>query len=374
MTPVLLTLALVLSADPAAVRHVTPDTATISATTVTTDGTAAEKAAASDATPVATAADQAPAPAAPVVMARREGRRRGSMVGYIEDGTIDSHLRVRFDDSGGGVAPDRAEFFYGKCGCYQGLASIDPPAYDPNAPGPAPGVVTDYDTHQLYFEGQAAWHNRIAGFVEIPVRWLDPKGFVAGLGSFGSTSGLSDIRAGVKVALTSSDTHYLTVLVRGEFPSGDAAKGLGTNHGTFVPALLYYQRAGERFAIESQIGDFHPLSGSAGVPTNSSDKFSGDVVFYGIGPSFEVVSTERFRLAPVVELVGWHVTGGFATQVPGNVAGVAVAADGTDIVNLKFGARATFNDRTSIYIGYGKKLTDAGWYNDIVRFEVRVGL
>lgn len=369
MTPAILTLALVLSADPAAVKHATPDATVASATTSAAPEAMAAEAPAADAVTV----DQAPAPAAPVVMARREGRRRGSMVGYIEDGTIQSHVRVRFDSSGGGHAPDRAEFFYAKCGCYQGLANVDPPAYDPNAPGPAPGVVTDYDAKQLYFEGQAAWRNRIAGFVEIPVRWLDPKAFVPGTGSFGSTNGLSDVRAGVKVAITSSDNHYLTVLLRGDFPSGDPAKGLGTNHGTFVPALLYYQRAGDRFAIESQIGDFHPLSGSEGVPTSSSDKFSGDVVFYGIGPSFEVVSTDHFRFAPVVELVGWHVTGGFATQIPGDVAGVAVAAEGTDIVNLKIGARASFDDRTSIYIGYGKKLTDAGWYNDIVRFEVRVG-
>src|SRR5262249_25494863 len=143
------------------------------------------------------------------------------------------------------------------------------------------------------------------------------------------------------------------------------------NHGTFVPALLYYQSITDKFAVESQIGDFHPLSGSAGVPTSGSDNFSGDVVFYGIGPSYEVYTSPRLRFPPVLELVGWHVTGGFQTQIPGTTAGVAVPVDGTNIVNLKIGARLVVDDKTSLYFGYGKKLSDAGWYNDILRLEFR---
>lgn len=355
MTSALLVLAWVLSAESVKAGNaaVQPDVVATSAMAATTDQKAVEQA--------------PPPPAQP----KREVRRRGSMVGYIDDGTITSHVRVRFDGSGGGHYPDRAEFFYAKCGCYQGLATADPPAFDPNAPGPAPGVLTDYDARHLYLEGQYAWKDRVALFVELPVRWLEPKAFVPGTGSFGNTSGLSDISAGVKVALNATPDRYLTVLLQGNFPSGDAAKGLGTNHGTFVPALLYYQSITDKLAVESQIGDFHPLSGSAGVPTSGSDSFSGDVLFYGIGPSYEVYTSPRLRFAPVLELVGWHVTGGFQTQIPGTTAGVAVPVDGTNIVNLKIGARVVVDDKTSFYVGYGKKLSDAGWYNDIVRLEFR---
>src|SRR5688500_12922263 len=59
-------------------------------------------------------------PAAPV---RAERRRRGSMVGYIEDATVRTQVRMRFDAGFGNDVPDRAEFFYAKCGCYQ----FDPP-------------------------------------------------------------------------------------------------------------------------------------------------------------------------------------------------------------------------------------------------------
>src|SRR5262249_26345056 len=128
------------------------------------------------------------------------------------------------------------------------------------------------------------------------------------------------------------------------------------------PALLLNQRLSDRLAIESQIGDWHPIDGSdfRGVA------YSDDVLFYGIGPSFVVYRSDRMQFAPVVELVGWHLFGGQQVQPPGN----AVPAD-ANIVNLKVGARATVNGRNSFYIGYGRGLTNALWYSDIVRFEYR---
>jgi hypothetical protein len=323
-----------------------------------------------------TLADQAPqGQAAPQPQAPPEApvepRRRGSMVGYIDDAVVASHLRVRFDAAYGGERPDRAEFFYAKCGCYKGLATAIPAAYDPDAPGPGPAILTDYDFRQVYLEGEYAFTPRVSGYVELPFRWLSPQGFLTGTGTFASTSGLSDIRAGVKVAVSSTADHTVTAALRAEFPSGDAAKGLGNDHGTLVPELLYYQSVSDRVAIESQIGYWRPLSGSAGVPTAGGDEFWGSVFFYGIGPSVEVYRSPTFRFAPVVELVGWHVLGGFQTEIPGTAEGVAVPVDGLDIVNLKLGARAVFQDRTSLYVGYGRALTDTSWYDDIVRIEVR---
>lgn len=315
---------------------------------------------------------QAPAPAQAPQRPRQVERRRGSMVGYVDDASIGSQVRIRFDAGFDGRRPDRAEFFYAKCGCYRGLADALPAFYDPDAPGPAPGVVTEYDFRQLYLEGEVAVHPRVGLFVEVPVRWVEPSAFVPGLGSFGSTSGLGDIRTGIKLAIIQTGEATLTAQVRGDFASGDAGKGLGTNHGTIVPALLYFQRLGERATFESQFGSHHPLSGSAGVPTASDDKFAGDVIYYGAGVAYEVYSGPAVRVAPVVEFVGWHVLGGFQTEIPGTV-GVATPTEGLDIVNLKIGGRVTMQDRTSVYVGYGKKLTDNGWYNDILRVELRYG-
>lgn len=307
------------------------------------------------------AAQQAPA------SGTRRRARRPSMVGYIGDSTIGSAVRIRFDSGFEATSPDRAEFFYAKCGCYRGLPP-DLPIYDPNAPGPGPGVVTDLDFQQLYLFGEYAMHQRVSVFGEVPVRWLQPKAFVPGLGSFGNQSGLSDVRFGVKLGAVTLPERQVTVQLRFAAPTGEPMDGLGTDHWSVEPTLLYFERISSRFAVEAQFGDVIPTDGSAGIPTASSEKFSGSVLYYGIGPSYEVYSGDQLRITPVVELVGWHVNGGFETVLPD-----FPEAGGTNIVNLKVGARFTMRDRSSIYVGYGHALTDWVWYDDIFRAEYRVG-
>ena len=50
-----------------------------------------------------------------------------------------------------------------------------------------------------------------------------------------------------------------------------------------------------------------------------------------------------------------------------------ISIDGVNIVNAKFGGRLVLGSRNSLYVGYGKALTDAVWYDDVLRFEYRVG-
>jgi hypothetical protein len=70
-------------------------------------------------------------------------------------------------------------------------------------------------------------------------------------------------------------------------------------------------------------------------------------------------------VAPVVELVGWHVLDGYSTFED-------APAKGTDIVNLKIGGRVAVG-ANSLYVGWGKALTDAAWYDQLIRFEYRYG-
>jgi Putative MetA-pathway of phenol degradation len=292
-------------------------------------------------------------------------KSEGSMVGYIEDATIGSKIRIRFDAASNTPAPDRAEFFYAKCGCYKLLVPPGDPAFDPKAPGPGPGVPTNLNFQQLYVTGEYAPSRRFSVFVDLPFRWIQPQGFLAGA-PFPNQGGISDIRAGVKLGLATSENAAVTFQFKSYFPSGDAARGLGTNHYSIEPALLLYYRFAPRVAVEGQFGDWHPINGSHGVPITSSEGFAGDVLFYGVGPSVELYRSEGVAFAPVVELVGWHVLGGFQT-----VLGAPQRASGTDIVNMKFGGRVTIRDRNSFYVGYGRGLTDADWYRDIVRVEYR---
>ncbi|HVZ20359.1 MAG TPA: hypothetical protein VG871_04815, partial [Vicinamibacterales bacterium] len=291
-------------------------------------------------------------------------RRRPSMVGYVEDADVSTMVRVRFDAGFGMSAPDRAEFFYAKCGCYRGLPA-DSPAFDPNAPGPGPGIVTNLNFQELYIRGEyAPIAGRVSAFAELPFRFIQPDTFVAGTGSFGSQSGISDLRFGVKGGLVSTPRRQLTVSFQVTTPTGDAGKGLGTNHTSVEPALLYLEHPADRFTVEAELGEVFPIGGSAGIPTAGPDKFAGHVMYFGAGPSYEVYRSARVTVAPVVELVGWWVRSGFDTSVLG-------PADGTKVVNLKVGARVLAGGN-SFYVGYGHALTSNDWYDNILRIEYRV--
>jgi len=298
-------------------------------------------------------------------------RSEGSMVGYIDNAIVGSEVRVRFDAAFNDKSPDLAEFFYGKCGCYRTLGGIPGAPYDPNAPGPPPGATTPVipktlNFQQLYFNLEYAPHPRFSAFVEVPFRWLQAQGLVVGApGSFPNQGGISDVRAGFKFAVLASYNHYLTFQLKSYFPTGDASQGLGTNHYSIEPVVLYYQRIGERTAIESQVGDWHPIGGSAGVPTTSSQKFAGDVFFYGVGPSYDLYRGEQVRFSPVVELFGWHIVSGLETAGPTD-------ASGMNIVNIKLGARTSVGVHNSFYAGYGRALTTGlWWYKNILRLEYR---
>jgi hypothetical protein len=313
-----------------------------------------------------------PTPFTPPTVARR----RGTKVGYIDDATIEGKVRVRFDAASENKTPDRAEFFYAKCGCYAGLGDPNNPAhalFDPDAPGPEPGTANDISFRQLDIWGEYAFNKMVSVFVQLPLRWLEPKSFVQdgepGFVGFSDQSGLSDLRAGAKFGFEPAVNHTLTAQAQFFFPTGDASKGLGTDHASVEPSLLYFQKfpnTSDRFALEGQFGFWLPIGGSDGSIPANDDGFAGNVLAYGIGPSYVVYDGNGVRIAPVVELVGWRVLSGFKTPPDADTD-----VSGTNIVNLKYGARFTFQGRNSLYVGYGHALTDESWYDDIVRIEYR---
>lgn len=290
--------------------------------------------------------------------------RRPSMVGYINDGGIQSQFRFRFDAGTEIDSADRAEFFYPKCGCYRGLPA-DHAAFDPDAPGPGPGIATELSYQQFYLQAEYAFRDRVSVFGELPVRWLHPQAFAPGSGTFDDHSGISDLRVGMKLGMLASDTSALTLQLQGTLPSGDGGKGLGVEHFSFEPALLFNQSVNDRVRLEGQFGVVLPSGGSDGIAT-TDESFAGKVLYYGFGPSVEIFRGDNVRFAPVLELVGWRVLDGFQTSTFSEI-------DGINIVNLKIGGRFVFRDRSSVYVGYGRGLTDAVWYHDVFRLEFRHG-
>jgi hypothetical protein len=288
------------------------------------------------------------------------------MVGYVENAVVGSQIRFRFDAGWHNDFPDRAEFFYAKCGCFRGTPAS--PGPDPDAPGPG-GAATDVNFLDFDMYAEYAPHGRFSLFAEVPVRRIEPQAFAANAGTFENAGGLSDIRAGFKVGLTATDSTAVTFQFRSYLPTGDAAKGLGTDHAAVESSALVYHQITYRTAIELQVGEWHPIgaSSAAGVPGAAADEgFAGDILFFGFGPSYKLYERNDFLLAPVAELFAWRVLSGFQT-------GPASPSDasGTNIVNLKVGARASFGIHDSIYVGYGRALTDSKWYKDIFRVEYR---
>src|SRR5262249_17017230 len=73
--------------------------------------------------------------------------------GYIAAATPRTQTRVRFDAAYDDNRPDRAEFFYAKCGCFRQLALAGGPGGDPRAPGPPKSETrVDYQDISTYLE------------------------------------------------------------------------------------------------------------------------------------------------------------------------------------------------------------------------------
>ena len=107
-------------------------------------------------------------------------RRIGSMVGYIDDAIIESQVRVRFEVGLGNHAPDRAEFFYAKCGCYRDLDKF-PTVWSCAVPrseragsragrGARSGLPAAHGRGRVRCQPTAFRYS-----AEMPIRWIQPQ-------------------------------------------------------------------------------------------------------------------------------------------------------------------------------------------------------
>lgn len=274
--------------------------------------------------------------------------------GYIDYAVVGNFLRFRGDAAYNNPVPDRAEFFYGQCGCFGG-----------NAPGPPlPERDVDYQEVSGYLE--LALTDRLSGFVEAPIRFINPE-------VNENHAGLSDLISGVKYALIACPDEYLTFQFKVYAPTGDANAGLGTGHVSLEPGLLYYRRWSDRISLFGELRDWIPISDSEITNINSpffGRNFAGNVFRYGGGFGYDLINCstrcDSERLTLVTEFVGWSILDGLGFD------GQRVFdATGDTIVNGKFGARYSF-DGHSFYAGYGRALSGDTWYEDIGRLEYRL--
>jgi hypothetical protein len=275
---------------------------------------------------------------------------QGGVGGYIDSAIPRTMFRLRFDAANNDNRPDRAEFFYAKCGCFRTAA---PPLNDPKAAGPGPNTETSVDYQELNAYFEVAVNPHLSVFLEVPYRWLESQ-------QNADHNGFSDLIAGFKYAFIACDDTYLTFQLKVYTPTGDSFRGLGTDHTSVEPALLWQTRARERWTFFGELREW--------VATDGSD-FAGNVLRVGLGVGYDVYRSCSWTITPVLEGVSWTVLGGkesFLGTPP------IESAVGDEIINVKLGVRAYYGEHSSLYVGYGRALTGEVWYKDIWRVEYRL--
>lgn len=279
--------------------------------------------------------------------------------GYLDNPLPQSHFRLRYDSARDNNRPDRAEYFYAKCGCFANQQAAGR-FFDPSAAGPPlPESSVDYQDISAYLE-VAGRGGRLSGFVELPVRFLNPE-------LNDNVTGLADMNFGFKYAFISNECRVLTFQGRAYMPTGEADRGLGNDHVSLEPSLLYATSLSDRLILFGNFGVWIPIDGS---------DYAGNILRYGVGASYTAIDNGRISVSPVIEMLGWTVLDGLET-----VNGIPTDASGDTIINAKFGVRFGLggncggNGRIGspdLYIGYGRALTGEVWYQDIVRVELRM--
>lgn len=283
-----------------------------------------------------------PRPSAPPADDEDEGPLvADSTVGYMDNSIVGNQLRFRYDSNYNATQPARAEFIW---------------PVDGNR-GPGPGPETSVDYQDLWLYGEAKMGERWSLFGELPVRFANPE-------IQDNTAGLGDANLGFKYALHQCACDAKTFQLRLYVPTGDGDRGLGTDHYSLEPGLLFYRALSPRWSGYAEIKDWIAIDGSQGI--------AGNVLRYGLGTSYRLLeSCEDRSLSAVAEFVGWTVLdGGTAITTPGPSTQF-IDAVGDTIVNAKVGLRWQLSEVVDLYGGYGKALTEQTWYSDMFRIELR---
>jgi hypothetical protein len=271
---------------------------------------------------------------------------------YIENAVPVTMFRLRFDAGYGMNRPDRAEFFYAKCGCFM----------TPDAGGP-PLPETNIDFQELIPYAEFAITNRWSVFTDLPIRWINPE-------VNRNAAGLSDISFGTKYAFILNQRRAVSAYFRTIAPSGRSRSGLGTNNWWVEPGILWLEQVTCKWQVFGEIRDQ--------IPVAPRSDFTGNVLRYGLGTNYIVASGRWGYVAPVVEFVGWTVLSGKESI---DFSPFLQDAAGATIVNAKLGLRIGFGQaapgtpyptRSDLYIGYGRALTGEVWYQDLFRLEYRL--
>jgi hypothetical protein len=265
-----------------------------------------------------------------------------STVGFIDPAHPANVVRLRYDPAWRGNRPTRAEYFFARTG--------------PDGPGlplPEPSV----DSQDLSMYSEMLLTDELSMFVETPFRMLNPD-------VNANHAGLGDMTVGFKYALVSTEATVVTFQLRGYLPTGDARKGLGTDHVSLEPGLLALQWLGEGLVLEGEVRYWKALDGTR--------DFEGDLVRYGLGIHWAALDEEEWGIAPVIEAVGWTFLGGQQFEVFPSGSQAILGASGDTVVNVMAGVRIDLGAGATMYAGYGRAVTGDVLFKELARVEMRM--
>jgi hypothetical protein len=274
---------------------------------------------------------------------------------YLDNPVLSNMFRFRFDAGYNNTLPDRAEYFYAQCGCFN----------NNTGPGPIrPERSVDYQELMPYFERVLS--RNLSFFVETPIRLINPD-------INDNTGGMGDLNVGFKRAIIADGTDFLTAQLRVYAPTGDTDRGLGNGHATIEPGILHLGRYSDRTVVQSEFRVWIPISDSQVGGQN----FAGTILRYGLGGGYDLLNmdscSKRRRLTGTLEAAGWTILEGLAldpNQVGIASLGGAIDVSGDTIVNIKPGLRYV-SGQHSIAGAYGVPVTGDRWYSDVFRLEYR---
>lgn len=264
---------------------------------------------------------------------------RDNSLGYMDSAVITDQVRFRYDFASDITSGSRAEFFYTR------------PGSGPNA---LPVAETDIRFQDISFVLERAFSERFSAILELPVRFLDPV-------QNESAQGLGDMNVAFKYALIEDITLW-TAQFRVYIPTGEADRGLGNHHVSLEPAILFNRPLENGCNLDGELRCWTAVGG---------DELAGTVMRYGLGLNKPFYPQDNLIVRPVAEFVGWTVLAG-KEIVPNEGMPVSPTdAAGVTIVNAKLGVRIDTRSGWDLYLGYGRVLTDATWYENVARAELR---
>jgi hypothetical protein len=289
-------------------------------------------------------------------------------------------MRLRWDSGFNFKNPDRAEYFLAR----ERVNQLEP-AGPCTRHGFGKGLDCipsrlDYQDLSLYTEGASGG---FGAFVEIPYREIEPVTSAISPNVCCTRSNFADLTVGTKSLLMDNQLMQLTFQFKTFIPTGDFTKGLGTNHVSLEPALLFTVRWTAETYIQGQLAYWIPIAGDDLYQGNIFHlHFSLNHVLWRPLSNVYVVGTAEFNEWSVLGgnytktdflVVPPPSSGGFPslTQMRGGNAGPVPVSATTGMFSLGPGVRLFFCDNVDLGVGSAFSVTGDHWAEELIRVEFR---